>query len=174
MCGLAVHYLDSDVRRHAAYAAGLVAEYADEAMALEEFLGEAHAFREIEGERLGQFANYNPPAGRFLLGYVDDAPAGCAAVVKRDAAVAELRRVFVRPSYRGRGLGAALVAAAIRAAGALGYRTLYLESHRSMHAAHRRYADAGFVRVPPMSAYPDYLREIAICMAFQLDTSDVG
>jgi GNAT superfamily N-acetyltransferase len=171
MARLTVHYLDNDVERHAAAAAALIAEYADGAMALEEFLGEAPAFHAIEMERLGSFAGYHPPAGRFLVVYVANAPAGCAAVVRRDVDVAELRRVFVRPSYRGAGLGGALVTAAIRAARELGYRSLYLESHRSMEAAHRRYAAAGFVRVPPMSDYPDYLREVAVCMALQLDVA---
>ena len=166
---LEIAYLDRDVERHAADVAALVAEYAEEAMALEKFLGEAHAFREIETERLGMFASYHPPGGRFLVAYIDNVPAGCAAVVRRDVDIAELRRVFVRPQYRGAGLGAALVTAAIRVARDLGYRTLYLESHRSMHAAHRRYADAGFVRVPPLSNYPDYLRAVAVCMALQLD-----
>ena len=174
MSRITMHYLDCDVERHAADAAALVAEYADEAMALEAFLGEAHAFREIDTERRGMFANYHPPVGRFLVAHVDSVAAGCAAVVRRDVDIAELRGVFVRPPYRGAGLGAALVTGAIRVARELGYRTLYLESHRSMQAAHRRYAEAGFVRVPPMSDYPDYLRAVAVCMAFQLDSANAG
>lgn len=166
-----MHYLDSDFERLASYAAALVAEYADEAMTLEDFLGEASAFHDIEAERLGMFANYEPPAGRFIIAYVDGGPAGCAAVVRRNMNIAELRRVFVRPSYRGAGLGSALVTRAIRIARELGYQTLYLESHRSMQAAHRRYSEAGFVRVPPISKYPDYLRDVAVCMAVQLSSA---
>jgi GNAT superfamily N-acetyltransferase len=63
---------------------------------------------------------------------------------------------------------AALVERATEWARALKYKQLYLESHRSMEAAHHIYEAAGFRRVEAPPAYPEYIRAVAVCMRLEL------
>jgi putative acetyltransferase len=91
---------------------------------------------------------YAPPGGRLLVGYGDGAPAGCVALRRLDAETGELKRLYVREQFRGRGLARALVDAVIAAARELGYTRLRLDTHDSMAAAQALYASYGFRRIP--------------------------
>lgn len=96
-----------------------------------------------------------PPAGLFLVGYYDGAPAGCAGVRVMDAAAgtAELKRVFVRGSARGTGGGPALVTAAEQAAReALGAVAMRLDTRKDLVEARALYAKLGYAEIP---AYHD-------------------
>ena len=92
---------------------------------------------------------YRPPAGALLLARVEGALAGCVAVRPIDARVCEMKRLYVRPRYRGAGVGPALVEGAIAAATACGYDALWLDTLASMTTAQRLYAQFGFRTIAP-------------------------
>jgi putative acetyltransferase len=91
---------------------------------------------------------YGPPRGRMLLALVDGEPVGCACI--RDwKGVAELRRVFVRPAHRRRGVARCLVTAAIAEARTLGHQRITLITLRQFSEAMALYASLGFGEIEP-------------------------
>jgi len=96
--------------------------------------------------------NYEPPGGRLALLVVDDAPAGCVALRQIDAKRCEAKRLYVRPEFRGRGMGLALLEWVIAEARAAGYRELVGDTMPVMQQALKMYDRAGFERTTPYSA----------------------
>ncbi len=94
------------------------------------------------------------PLGALLLATMEGQPAGCIAFGPMNLGcgerVAELRRMWVRPAYRGHGIGRELVSAAIARARAAGHSALYLENDpKTMTAAAHLYQSFGFMRTAP-------------------------
>jgi putative acetyltransferase len=96
--------------------------------------------------------NYAPPGGRLALLLVDDAVAGCVALRQIDADRCEAKRLYVRPKFRGRGLGLGLLEWVIVEARAAGYRELVGDTMPVMQQALRMYDRIGFERTAPYSA----------------------
>ena len=99
---------------------------------------------------------YRSPAGVLLLARdAAGAPVGCVALKPLDeAGVCEIKRLFVRPSGRGAGLGEALVAAIIAFARAAGYRQIKLDTLAEMTGARALYRRLGFVDIPDYGTFP--------------------
>ncbi|MFK0192252.1 GNAT family N-acetyltransferase [Kitasatospora sp. NPDC090308] len=109
-----------------------------------------------------------PRGGVFLLARLDGRPAGCAGVrtlaadpadpgaptVSGAPGSAELKRLYVRPSARGHGLGRALLAAAEDAARALGRTRLRLDTMAEFAEARALYTAAGYADIPPYNTNP--------------------
>ena len=98
-----------------------------------------------------EIAIFMPPQGRLLLALDGAVVAGCACLRTQHPQIAELKRMYVRPNYRGQGIGRALVAALMDAVRQAGYRSLRLDSARFMHEAHALYRSLGFVERAPYS-----------------------
>jgi len=111
-------------------------------------------FAGFERELADLPGEYRPPGGRLLLALEDGAPAGCVALRRLDAEAAEVKRLYVRPAYRGRGAGRRLAEAIMGAARAAGYRWLRLDSLPKMQAALAMYAGLGFSPRGPYSPDP--------------------
>jgi GNAT superfamily N-acetyltransferase len=92
---------------------------------------------------------FSPPNGRLLLAYDDSIAAGVACVRTIGPNIAEIKRMYVRPAFRRRGIGRALIDIAIKEVRAAGYSTLRLDSARFMTDAHAAYRSAGFRDVSP-------------------------
>jgi GNAT superfamily N-acetyltransferase len=90
-----------------------------------------------------------PPDGTFYLVEVDGEPAGLCGLRQITPGVAEFKRIYVRPSHRGLGLGEAMLQRLIADAKSFGCRKAVLDSAPFMHAAHCLYTAAGFVDCPP-------------------------
>ena len=81
-------------------------------------------------------------------------PAGCIALRRIENDVCEMKRLFVRPGFRGRGVGKLLAERIVDEGRAIGYRTMKLDTLPSMQAAIRLYETAGFVRCAPYYETP--------------------
>ncbi len=92
---------------------------------------------------------YAPPSGDLLVAKVNGEAAGCVALRALDQATLEMKRLYVRPSARGTGLGKLLVEAAISIARQNGYAELRLDTLASMASAQKLYGALGFVEIPP-------------------------
>lgn len=92
---------------------------------------------------------YAPPRGRLLLAVEEGHAAGCVALRPFDVTAGELKRLYVRPAYQGRGLGRTLALRAIEAAREIGYTVLRLDTMASMLPAIRLYESLGFKRCEP-------------------------
>jgi GNAT superfamily N-acetyltransferase len=112
-------------------------------------LGVSLDFQEFDAELAGLPGAYAPPRGRLWLATDDGVPAGCVALRPLGAVDAEMKRLYVRPAFRGKDLGRQLAGLAIREARGLGYRTLRLDTLPSLHAALRLYAQLGFADTAP-------------------------
>lgn len=93
-----------------------------------------------------------PPSGTLLVARYGDEPAGTAGARLRDSATAELKRVYLRPDFRGRGGAALLVAAAEDAARELGARRIVLDTRNDLVEARALYTRLGYAEI---EAYND-------------------
>ncbi|SDF03289.1 GNAT family N-acetyltransferase [Sporolituus thermophilus] len=89
---------------------------------------------------------YAPPDGRLLLAMSDGQAAGCVALKKAAAQACEMKRLYVRPGFRGRGIGRALAEEAVRQAKEIGYASMRLETLPVMREALALYQAMGFVK----------------------------
>lgn len=125
----------------------LIAEYA-------EALGIDLGFQGFEQELVTFPGDYAPPRGRLFLVTWGSPPVGCVGVWPLSASTGALKRLYVRPSGRGRGVGRALTLAAMSAALELGYERLRLDTLPSMQAALSLYTSLGFRVIPPYRKNP--------------------
>ena len=125
---------------------GLFREYA-------QTLGVDLCFQGFESELAALPGLYAEPDGLLLLALVDGSPAGCCALRRLvdadDANTCEMKRLFVRPAFRGLGLGRQLVEAVLDGARQRDYDCVLLDTLDDMEAARALYEDLGFVEVPP-------------------------
>ena len=105
--------------------------------------------------------------GVFLVVSLDGEPVGCGAMRLIDPQTGELKRMYLSPAARGRGLGRQLVAALEAEAKALGARRLILETGTRQTAALALYRGAGFKAIP---LYGEYLNSPAtsVCLGKDL------
>jgi GNAT superfamily N-acetyltransferase len=99
-------------------------------------------------------ADIGPPAGACLVGYEGDR-AVCVGGVKRlDARCAEIKRMYVVPDARGRGIATLLLTALESAACGLGYRRVRLDTGARQPHAQRVYESAGYVAIDDYNGNP--------------------
>jgi GNAT superfamily N-acetyltransferase len=98
--------------------------------------------------------DYAPPGGALGLAIVDGEPAGCAALRRVDDVRGEAKRLYVRPAFRGHGLGKELLEWIITQARAMGYRELVGDTMPVMAQALEMYRRMGFELTSPYAANP--------------------
>lgn len=146
----------------------LLHEYLGWALAIDTDAEDAPTFSGVEEELATLPGVYAPPGGRLLLARSDGQPAGCVALKPVNATTGELKRMYVRPVFRGQGIGSRLVEALVESARAAGYRRVILDSHHTMTGAHRIYQAAGFEFVDPPEGFPESLVPVVVFMAMDL------
>lgn len=107
------------------------------------------SFQKFEEELRRLPAPYVPPGGVILLALVDGKAAGCVALKDLGAAVCEMKRLYVRPAFRGQGLGRTLAVQIIEEAKTRGYRTMRLDTLEALKEAMNLYRKLGFKKIAP-------------------------
>ncbi len=131
---------------------------------LNQSLGEEHiCLDEYEKELASLPGVYSEPRGVILLAVADDKPAGCAALkplkptraIEPGEAACEMKRLWVRPEFRGQSVGMVLAEGLIEHARGLGYTAMYLDTvPDAMRSANRIYQKLGFERVERYNTNP--------------------
>lgn len=112
-------------------------------------LGLDLSFQDFDGELAGLPGKYAAPGGAVLLAFQEGELLGCVAMRPSGASIAEMKRLYVRPSARGLHLGRKLAEAMCDAARAAGYDAIRLDTLPAMRQAQALYAALGFVEVAP-------------------------
>ena len=109
---------------------------------------------------------YAAPAGRLFFAEFEGRPAGCVGIRPSSDGVCEMKRLYVEPDVRGNGIGRQLALAAIKAAKALGYRKVMMDTLPAMRIAVKLYRELGFKEAP--AYYPTPV-EGALFLALDLE-----
>jgi putative acetyltransferase len=145
-------------------------------------LGVDLSFQDFDRELATLPGDYAPPTGRLFLAFLDDcrnaseaeseqtsisssdssassisftsAASGCIALRKFADDICEMKRLYIRPQFRGHGAGRALAEAVIRAACEIGYRRMRLDTLPQMNHAQALYRALGFREIPPYRHNP--------------------
>jgi ribosomal protein S18 acetylase RimI-like enzyme len=117
-------------------------------------LGVSLCFQGFDEELASLPGAYARPRGRLLLARVAGMPAACVALRPLGANDGEMKRLYVRPQFRGMGLGRALAEIVIDEARAIGYASVKLDTLPQMREAQALYAGLGFRDVAPYNDNP--------------------
>lgn len=109
------------------------------------------SYQGFDAELAGLPGDYQPPRGRLLVASYDGAPIGCCALRPLVGDTCEMKRLYVRPGFRGLKVGRLLVERMIAEARADGYRRMWLDTLPSMNEARVLYESLGFRRIEPYS-----------------------
>jgi ribosomal protein S18 acetylase RimI-like enzyme len=133
-------------------ARGLFHEYANS-------LGVDLCFQNFDRELSELPGDYAPPRGRLFLAYhfsenAEQQLAGCGALRSLSTEICEMKRLYVRPEFRGHGIGRALAEGLAAAAREIGYRAMRLDTLPAMREAQELYAAMGFHEIAPYTHNP--------------------
>ena len=118
-------------------------------------LGFSLCFQNFDKELAELPGDYAPPEGRLLLAEYEGQLAGCVALHKLDTAICEMKRLYLRPQFRGKRLGRALAERIITEARQIGYRHMRLDTVEPvMKDAVAMYRMLGFKEIAPYCPNP--------------------
>jgi len=121
----------------------------------EKALGVSLCFQGFDKELASLPGTYAPPSGRLLLASYQGQLAGCVALHQLEPGICEMKRLYLRPAFRGKGLGRIMIEVLVNEARAIGYRRLCLDTIEPlMRDAVALYRRMGFREIPPYCANP--------------------
>ena len=143
----------------------LFTEYTNMLMEQDEIVRQYLILQSYEKELAHPEEKYGMPEGRLYLACWEGHPAGCIGLRKLDEARGELKRLYVRPEFRGRRMGEALIRRILDDAREIGYRHVLLDTLPFLHAAIRLYREMGFYEI---GCYNESPVETTIFMQYDL------
>jgi putative acetyltransferase len=117
-------------------------------------LGIDLCFQDFEQELADLPGKYAPPQGRLYLAFIDEKLAGCIALRPFQEGLCEMKRLYVRPEFRGQYLGLLLAKEIIGEAREIGYHQMVLDTLDTMTAAQKLYYSLGFKEIEPYRFNP--------------------
>lgn len=141
-------FTQADSATQIAQARELFREYAQS-------LGFSLCFQNFDAELAGLPGDYTPPHGRLLLVEYEGQLAACVALHKLDDSICEMKRLYLRPQFRGKGLGRVLAERIIAEARHIGYQRMRLDTVEPvMKDAVAIYRKLGFKEIAPYCSNP--------------------
>jgi GNAT superfamily N-acetyltransferase len=155
---------EADYRAYAGiieeYVAWIKARFLDDTW----FVNEVFGHQSLSSEILELSKKYGPPSGKTLMVRCDGQIAGAGAYHRINETCCEMKRVFIRDQYQGRGFGRMLCTALIGSARHEGYHLMRLDTANRLSEAISMYQSLGFVPCPAYLRYPDKLMPYLIFM----------
>ena len=111
-------------------------------------------FQDFDKELAGLPGSYAPPEGRLFLAEFNGVIAGCIALRKLEESICEMKRLYIKPEYRGQKMGKILVEKLIDEAKKIGYKKMRLDTVPAMQAAQKLYRTIGFYQIKPYRLNP--------------------
>ena len=141
-------FIQAESPGHITQARELFLEYAQS-------LGFSLCFQNFDQELAGLPGDYAPPEGRLLLAEYEGHVAGCVALHRLEERICEMKRLYLRPQLRGKGIGRALADRIIAEARQIGYQRMRLDTVEPvMKDAVEMYRKIGFREIAPYRANP--------------------
>ena len=111
-------------------------------------------FQDFEEELSDLPGQYAPPEGCLLVAMYGEKPAGCIGLRKINHGICEMKRLYVKPQFRGSGIGRVLAEAIIEEARQIKYARMRLDTVPSMEKARVLYVSLGFKKIRPYRYHP--------------------
>ncbi len=143
----------------------LVKEYTDSILTMSPDVAGTLSSQHLDQELADMEKKYGLPKGRMYIAFVNNIPVGCCALTGTDNEYCEIKRLYVRPQFRGLHLGTQLAGQIIKDAKAIGYRYMRLDTFPFMESAIRMYEQMGFTFI---ERYNDNPAESAVFMELAL------
>lgn len=143
----------------------LVTEYTDTILQQGEDVKKCLSSQNLDEELKDMKNKYALPYGRMYIAIVNDEAVGCVALTKNDSEYCEIKRLYVRPKFRGQGISKALMEQVIFDAREIGYKYMRLDTFPFMSSAIKLYKKYGFKYI---ERYNDNPAKTAIFMQMDL------
>lgn len=118
------------------------------------WLGFDLSFQNFEKEFAELPGRYTPPTGRLLLALYNNKVAGCVGLREFAKGICEMKRMYIKPKYRRKGIGRRLAIAVIEEAKKIGYKKMRLDTVPWMNEAIELYYSLGFKKIKPYRYNP--------------------
>ena len=126
----------------------LISEY-------QSFLGVDLCFQKFDKELNNPLEKYAPPRGIVLLGYWDNGICACGALQDLGENICELKRIYVKPEFRRRGIARTISEYLMRRARDIGYEKARLDTLRRLRGAVPLYQSLGFTEISAYNYNPE-------------------